>query len=255
MPSPRVLIYSKFAILSTGFTKFVKLVIMVTIIKKLCRDKNISFRQLEIELGLSNGSLRRWDENSPSVDKALLVARFFGVSLEYLCGIDTPAAPVDGLSADIARLDAHGRKLVEAIVAVELDKAAPVETKIIPLFAAAAGPGEPVDGEPLDEYEVDAKSPAQFAVKISGDSMEPELHDGEIVLCKRKRPQTGELAVINVNGFMLVKQYIADGFGNIYLRSINRARKALDVDLWASGNDTAVGYGVVIHRKLELVRE
>ena len=159
-------------------------------------------------------------------------------------------------------LDKHGRNVVDFVLnaeyqrcAAEPEPEAEQKTKIIPLFAAAAGPGEPVDGEPLDEYEVDAKSPAQFAVKISGDSMEPELHDGEIVLCKRKRPQTGELAVINVNGFMLVKQYIEDGFGNIYLRSINRARKALDVDLWASGNDTAVGYGTVIHRKLELVRE
>lgn len=228
---------------------------MLSTIKELCKSHNTTIKALEIACGLGNGTIRRWDLHSPSVETALAVARYFGVSLDYLCGVETSAAPVDGLSADIARLDAHGRKLVEAIVAVELEKHAPVETKIIPLFAAAAGPGEPVDGEPLDEYEVDADSPAQFAVRISGDSMEPELHDGEIVLCKRKRPQTGELAVINVNGFMLVKQYIADGFGNIYLRSINRARKALDVDLWASGNDTAVGYGVVIHKKLELVRE
>lgn len=228
---------------------------MLSTIKELCKSHNTTIKALEIACGLGNGTIRRWDLHSPSVETALAVARYFGVSLDYLCGVETSAAPVDGLSADIARLDAHGRKLVEAIVAVELEKAAPVETKIIPLFAAAAGPGEPVDGEPLDEYEVKADSPAQFAVRISGDSMEPELHDGEIVLCKRKRPQTGELAVINVNGFMLVKQYIEDGFGNIYLRSINRARKALDVDLWASGNDTAVGYGVVIHKKLELVRE
>lgn len=228
---------------------------MYNTIIRLCKEQNINVAELERRAELSNGTIKKWRESVPSVTKAFNVARALGVSVEYLLGENTPAAPVDGLSADIARLDAHGRKLVEAIVAVELEKAAPVETKIIPLFAAAAGPGEPVDGEPLDEYEVDADSPAQFAVRISGDSMEPELHDGEIVLCKRKRPQTGELAVINVNGFMLVKQYIEDPYGNIYLRSINRARKALDVDLWASGNDTAVGYGVVIHRKLGLVRE
>ena len=228
---------------------------MYNTIIRLCKEQNINVAELERRAELSNGTIKKWRESVPSVTKAFNVARALGVSVEYLLGEKTPAAPVDGLSADIARLDAHGRRLVEAIVAVELEKAAPVETKIIPLFAAVAGPVEPVDGEPLDEYEVDAKSPAQFAVKISGDSMEPELHDGEIVLCKRKRPQTGELAVINVNGFMLVKQYIEDGFGNIYLRSINRERKSLDVDLWASGNDTAVGYGTVIHRKLGLVRE
>ena len=174
-----------------------------------------------------------------------------------MLGVEIPVVPADPLAADIARLDAHGRELVKAIIGVELKREEPkiVEVKVIPLFAAAAGPGEPIDGEPLDEYEVPADSDAQFAVRISGDSMEPELHDGEIVLCKRKRPLVGDIAVINVNGFMLVKQYIEDGYGNIYLRSINRARKALDVDIMASGNDTAVGYGTVIHPKIPLVSE
>ena len=102
---------------------------------------------------------------------------------------------------------------------------------------------------------MDANSTAQFAVRISGDSMEPELHDGEVVLCVRRRAQIGELAVIMVNGFLYVKQYIADSFGNIYLRSLNRQRKDLDVDIMASGNDTVTGYGVVIHRHVPLVRE
>lgn len=159
-------------------------------------------------------------------------------------------------------LDKHGRNVVDFVLnaeyqrcAVEPEPEAEQKTKIIPLFAAAAGPGEPVDGEPLDEYEVDAKSPAQFAVKISGDSMEPELHDGEIVLCEKRRAKIGELAVIMVNGFLLVKQYIEDGYGNIYLRSLNRDRADLDYDILASGNDTVTGYGVVIHRHIPLVQQ
>lgn len=156
-------------------------------------------------------------------------------------------------------LDAHGKKIVNSVLDAEYERctgeAVEKQAKIIPLFAAAAGPGEPVDGEPLDEYEVDAKSPAQFAVKISGDSMEPELHDGEIALCEKRRAKIGELAVIMVNGFLLVKQYIEDGFGNIYLRSLNRDRADLDYDILASGNDTVTGYGVVIHRHLPLVQQ
>ena len=126
--------------------------------------------------------------------------------------------------------------------------------KIIPLFCAAAGPGEPPSQDGFEDYEVDEASPARFAVKISGDSMEPELHDGDIVLCRRKRPEIGEIAVMMVNGAIYVKQYITDGI-NIYLRSINRKRKDCDIDIWSSGNDTVVGYGTVIHKKIPLVMQ
>ena len=60
--------------------------------------------------------------------------------------------------------------------------------------------------------------------------------------------------VILVNGFLLVKQYF-EVYGNIYLRSLNRERKDLDVDILASGNDTVNGWGTVIHRKIEAVKE
>lgn len=155
-------------------------------------------------------------------------------------------------------LDEIGREVVDAVMDVEGKRRPTLQirkgTKVIPLFTAAAGPGEPVPDDGFDEYEVPTDSRANFAVKISGDSMEPELHDGDIVLCQRRRPEIGEIAVIMVNGFLLVKQYITDG-ANIYLRSLNRARKDLDYDILATGNETVTGYGTVIHKKIPLVRQ
>lgn len=125
-----------------------------------------------------------------------------------------------------------------------------IQTKIIPLLstAAAAGPGEMDTGLPFEKYEAPANSKADFAVRISGDSMEPLLEDGQIVLCIEKTPQIGDVAVMMVNGALLVKQFIGDG-RNIYLRSINRKRKDADVDIWESGNDTVQCYGTVILKK------
>ena len=211
--------------------------------------------------GYENGS------RDPSTDTWRYIADKLSVTVDYLVGLsDDPHAAKHGGRSRVEEryysLDATGRKLVDAVMTIEGERFQSVvelpparPSKVIPLFAAAAGPGEPVDGSPLDEYEVDADSPAQFAVRISGDSMQPELIDGQIALCRRKRPEIGEIAVVMVNGFLLVKQYIEDSFGNIYLRSINRARRDLDVDILASGNDTVSGYGTVIHRKLPLVRE
>lgn len=39
---------------------------------------------------MSNASIRRWDKSWPSLDKALAVARYFDVTLEYLLGIEVP---------------------------------------------------------------------------------------------------------------------------------------------------------------------
>lgn len=183
------------------------------------------------------------------------VQRLVALGLDSLSG---ETQKEDSIIQKIKSLDARGRRVVDAVIEVESgEKVVPLpkrETKIIPLFVAAAGPGEPVPDEGFGDYEVDADSDANFAVKISGDSMEPYLHDGEVVLCKRKRPEIGDLAVIMVNGFLVVKQYITDGY-NIYLRSLNRERKDCDVDIWSSGNDTVVGYGTAIFPKLPLVRQ
>lgn len=202
----------------------------------------------------------------PPVSFWLAVADRYRVSIDYLMGhTDDPHrtkyAARSKVEADYYGLDDHGRRVVDAVMQIEAERteAAPVielrRQKAIPLFAAAAGPGEPPSQDGLDEYEVDAESRAQFAVRISGDSMEPELRDGDVVLCERKRPEIGELAVMMVNGFLLVKQYIEDGYGNMYLRSLNRARADLDVDILASGDDTVTPYGRVIGRKPPLVRQ
>lgn len=59
---------------------------MVKRIQMLCKGKDTTFAQLERKLGFSNGSIRRWDTNSPSVDKVLKVADHFKVSIDNLVG-------------------------------------------------------------------------------------------------------------------------------------------------------------------------
>lgn len=238
------------------------------------REKNeLSVRAFAALSGLSPqyvSNLERGTNNngkpiSPTIDTYTKVARATGIGeLDLLKMLNdnvvvnptyTPAEME--LIQKYRSLDAVGKQAVEAVLNIEATRGVVVpvkETKIIPLFAAAAGAGEPVSQEGFDDYEVEADSKAQFAVKISGDSMAPEFNDGDIVLCRRKRPEIGDIAVIMVNGFLLVKQYITDGM-NIYLRSLNRERKNLDVDIWETGNDTVIGYGIVIHKKLPLVRQ
>ncbi len=55
-------------------------------ISRLCKEKGISISRLEKELSFANGSIRRWNESSPSVDKLEKVADYFNVTTDYLLG-------------------------------------------------------------------------------------------------------------------------------------------------------------------------
>ena len=241
---------------------------MKTNIRRLRKDKEFTQKELAMLVDVTESMISQYESGKkmPSYETLLKLGEALDCSVSDILD-ERKADDIELSGADkmllkkYRALDDHGRDLVDAVLDIEYARCAkptPAKqkaVKIIPLFPAAAGPGEPMETTAFQEHEVDANSKAQFAVRISGDSMEPELTDGEVVLCVRRKAEIGEIAVIMVNGFLYVKQYIADSFGNIYLRSLNRQRKDLDVDIMASGNDTVTGYGVVIHRHVPLVQE
>ena len=52
----------------------------------LCEKHDTNLSKLEREVGLSNATIRRWKDSSPSVDNLKKVADYFGVTLdELLC--------------------------------------------------------------------------------------------------------------------------------------------------------------------------
>ena len=53
-------------------------------IKLKCTENGKSISFVEKECGLGHGTIRRWNENSPAVDKAKVVADFLQVSFEWL---------------------------------------------------------------------------------------------------------------------------------------------------------------------------
>lgn len=57
---------------------------MLNNIKRLCAKNNISIQKLEKALGFGNGTIARWDENRPSIDRAVLVADYFGCTVDEL---------------------------------------------------------------------------------------------------------------------------------------------------------------------------
>lgn len=53
-------------------------------IKKLAQERGISLPALESELGFGNSTIVKWDKSTPNADKLNAVAKYFGVSMDYL---------------------------------------------------------------------------------------------------------------------------------------------------------------------------
>lgn len=153
------------------------------------------------------------------------------------------------------RLDEHGRRLASLVLDAELERLdapaaepEPARGKVIPLYytPAAAGYASPALGEDYEDYEVPAASKADFAARIQGDSMEPWIADGGVVLVRRGSVEIGDVGLFFVDGDMKCKQYCRDNYGNVYLFSLNRARADADVTIWASSGITLCCFGRVL---------
>lgn len=53
-------------------------------LQAIVKERGTTFKQLERDVGLGNGTIRRWEEQSPRLDKLTKVADYLQVSLDFL---------------------------------------------------------------------------------------------------------------------------------------------------------------------------
>lgn len=123
----------------------------------------------------------------------------------------------------------------KAIEYIELLKTSgkytPAQTVIIPFrknirlfdLPASAGTGSFLDGENYTILEVGEEVPvdADFGIRISGDSMEPQFISGQIVWVHQQETlSTGEIGIFYLNGNAYCKKLKDEGNG-LFLTSLN----------------------------------
>lgn len=59
-------------------------VTMVGRIRLLCSQQGHTLASVEKELGFGNGSINKWDKNTPSIEKVATLAYFLEVSIDFL---------------------------------------------------------------------------------------------------------------------------------------------------------------------------
>lgn len=235
-------------------------------------ELKLSRADLAERLGVSSSAVSNY-ENGVSFPKEDIMLRLFD-SLEtepnilfqdsYRGGGQVMSGPEQALLRQYRGLSPMGRESVRSVVEAlcsyrdELEAAQPEqrEPRVIPLYLtpAAAGYASPVFGEDFDYISVTDEVPqaAEFAVRISGDSMVPFIADGSVVYVNRDPLRAGDVGIFCVDGDMFCKQYYKDPAGIVYLFSLNRRRADADVILTPSGSRSLVCFGRVIMHALPL---
>lgn len=217
-------------------------------VKKVKSEKGITNEKLSEKTGIPFSTLNKILSNeaaNPKLDVLVSIAKALDCPIGYL--IDGEGEFVNqSLSSDegelvknYRKLDEHGKALVSLVAEKELERitekteAAPAriltlgESKkttflTLPLFdlPVSAGLGSFLDGDSSEELEIKAtkiSSQADFALRVSGNSMEPNFRDGDILLVKKgEEVGVGELGVFIGDGMGYFKRYMGD-----CLRSLN----------------------------------
>lgn len=202
-------------------------------------------------------SIIKRDNMKIDFDVLLRICRALDAPIELFCGDASGCVSPEASELELLRryrsLDAHGREMVDTVLEKECQRLAENNKKaekcrVIPLYfsPAAAGLASPALGEDYEDYIVPESSPADFAARIDGDSMEPLLHDGDVALVKRCPIENGDVGLFFVDGDMKCKQYCRDNFGNVYLFSLNRSRSDADSYISASSGLTLCCFGKVL---------
>lgn len=233
-------------------------------LKRLLDERNMNVNELARQVNASPQTLYsviKRDNGKVDFDLLLRICRELEAPIEafYPEGMASPERPTPAEQEFLRRyrmLDDHGRDMTQRVMEGELQrieqarrKETADEGRIIPLFLtpAAAGYASPALGEDYEDYTVPADCPADFAARIDGDSMEPVIPDGSIVLVSaRARMNDGDVGLFFVDGDMKCKQYCEDALGNIYLFSINRERRDADVTVPAGSGVTVCCFGKVL---------
>lgn len=117
-------------------------------------------------------------------------------------------------------LDSHGQKLVNLVLDHEYDRCTsePHRAKVIEITFAelkvSAGTGEFLSDDNKSVITISdtpLNRSASYVVQVSGDSMEPEYHDKDMLLVKEQETvEVGEIGIFFLNGDGFVKKYGAD---------------------------------------------
>lgn len=144
----------------------------VELVKNICKSRKIPISRLEKDLGYSNGYIAQLRKGVFPSDRLTEIANYLEVPLDLLLGNET------SVDDDVYRVPVLGR------VAAGL-----------PLYATQ----DIIDWEELPKSW--QRKGDYFCLQIKGNSMEPRMCEGDIVVIRQQDTcESGQTAIVMVNG-------------------------------------------------------
>lgn len=149
-------------------------------LKKCRKDRSLSQKEFGQKIGVAESTVSLYESNKrfPDADTLKKISALFEVSLDYLLGNAPAKAAQPKTAGRGVRIPVLGRVVAD-----------------IPIEAVE---------EILDYEEITPELAATgefFALQVKGDSMEPTLRDGDVVIVKKQPTvDSGDIAIVLVNG-------------------------------------------------------
>jgi len=191
-------------------------------------QKSVAAKLADYGFKVNTNSIYNWERgiSQPSIQQFLALCDMLGVDDVLWCFAKLNKGPYAGLN-DNGRKKA--RELINLLFHIDMYRDDPKEVieiqRLMHLYdiPASAGTGNFLDdsGSELIEAPSYVPSSADFALRVSGDSMEPLYQDGQVIWIKGQEVlDSGEIGIFVYSGDVYCKKLIVDG-DNAYLRSLN----------------------------------
>lgn len=161
-------------------------------LKVLRTERDLSQQALANMIKISKSSINMYErgEREPSLEMLENLADFFNVDLDYLLGKSE-------------HRNKNAWLFEQSLSDVEFTpKSKGVKIPVLGNVAAGVPLGAVTDILDYEEISEDmAKTGEFFALRIKGDSMEPKISDGDVVVVRQQQNvESGQIAIVLVNG-------------------------------------------------------
>lgn len=187
----------------------------------LCKQHDIKITTLLKELKIATGASTSWKRGTvPNSDALIKLSEYFNVPVDYILFGTKPTIPTEyqSLISSYKELSKDNQRLLHDIITSMIDiqnannKRSEIEYTTINLMInkASAGTGYDLEGnefEPIQIVKTPESEIADYALKVDGESMSPDLHTGDIVLVKEQPEiEIGQVGIFIYNNEGYIKE-------------------------------------------------